>query len=131
MDRLRDWARAIKRDVVALYLAARDPRVPWLAKVVAICVAAYALSPIDLIPDFIPILGYLDDLIIVPLGILLAVRLVPDDVMADLRSKADMHSTLPKSRAAAIMVVAIWMAGAAVISWWWLKGDITGNGTPM
>ncbi|MCQ0090298.1 DUF1232 domain-containing protein [Roseovarius sp. M141] len=131
MDQLRDWARTIKRDVVALYLAARDPRVPWLAKVVAIGVVAYALSPIDLIPDFIPVLGYLDDVILVPLGILLAVRLVPDDVMADLRSKADLHSTLPKSRAAAIAVVVIWMAVAAAISWWWFKGDITANGTPM
>lgn len=131
MDRLRDWARTIKCDVVALYLAARDPRVPWLAKVVAVCVVAYALSPIDLIPDFIPVLGYLDDLILVPLGILLAVRLVPDDVMADLRSKADLRPTLPKSRAAAIAVVIIWMAVTAAISWWWFNGDITANSTPM
>ncbi len=131
MDQLRDWARTIQRDVVALYLAARDPRVPRLAKLVAVCVVAYALSPVDLIPDFIPVLGYLDDVILVPLGILLAVRLVPGDVMADLRSKADLHSVLPKSRAAAIMVVAIWMAVAAAISWWWFKGDITANSTPM
>lgn len=88
-DRLRHWARTIKRDVVALYLAARDPRVPWYAKAVAACVAAYALSPIDLIPDFIPVLGYLDDVIIVPLGILLTVRLVPAHVMAELRGEAE------------------------------------------
>mgnify|MGYP003123889751 CR=1 FL=1 len=118
LDRLRDWARAIKRDVVALYLAARDPRVPRLAKVVAACVVAYALSPIDLIPDFIPVLGYLDDAIFVPLGILLAVRLVPGDVMADLRSKADLHMTLSKSRAAVITVVVIWLAAAIAIGWW-------------
>src|SRR3546814_19345602 len=82
-DRLRHWARTIRRDVVALYLAARDPRVPWYAKALAACVAAYALSPIDLIPDFIPVLGYLDDVILVPLGILLAVRHVPAHVMAE------------------------------------------------
>ena len=85
---LKRWASAIKRDVVALWLAARDPRVPWLAKAVAAAVAAYALSPIDLIPDFIPVLGYLDDAVLVPLGILLAVRLIPAPVMADLRAKA-------------------------------------------
>jgi uncharacterized membrane protein YkvA (DUF1232 family) len=74
MERLRRWARSIKRDVVALYSAGRDPRVPWFAKAVAVAVAAYALSPIDLIPDFIPILGQVDDLLILPLGILLAVN---------------------------------------------------------
>ena len=73
LQRVKQWARAIKRDVVALWLAARDPRVPWFAKVLAGAVAAYALSPIDLIPDFIPVLGYLDDLLIVPLGILATV----------------------------------------------------------
>ena len=79
--RMRRWAKAIKRDVHALYLSARDPRVPWYAKAVALAVAAYALSPIDLIPDFIPILGYLDDIILVPLGILLAVRLIPPEIL--------------------------------------------------
>lgn len=89
LQQLKDWARTIKRDVVALWLAARDPRVPWHAKAVAGMVAAYALSPIDLIPDFIPVLGYLDDIVIVPLGILLAVRLIPGEVMADLRRAAE------------------------------------------
>ncbi|HYE80217.1 MAG TPA: YkvA family protein, partial [bacterium] len=79
---LRGWAHGIKRDVVALYLAARDPRVPWYAKAAAGCVAAYALSPIDLIPDIVPVLGYLDDLILVPVGILIAVKLVPMALMA-------------------------------------------------
>src|SRR6188768_3565060 len=88
LDRAKHWARAIKRDVIALWLAARDPRVPWYAKAVAAAVAAYALSPIDLIPDFIPILGYLDDLLIVPLGIMAAVSLIPEPVMADLRVTA-------------------------------------------
>ena len=85
---LRSWARTIKHDVVALYLAAVDPRVPRLAKIVAFSVAAYALSPIDLIPDFIPILGYLDDLVILPLGIMLAVKLVPADLMSEFRATA-------------------------------------------
>ena len=85
---LKGWARAIKRDVVALWLAARDPRVPWHAKVAAGAVAAYALSPINLIPDFIPVLGLLDDIIIVPLGILLVVRLIPAALMDELRQQA-------------------------------------------
>src|SRR5688572_24208632 len=84
--RLREWVRALKRDVHAIWLAARDPRVPWYAKAIAGCVAAYALSPIDLIPDFIPVLGYLDDLIIVPLGILLVVALIPPGIMAEHRA---------------------------------------------
>ena len=78
-NRLEDWARTIKRDVHALYLASRDPRVPWYAKALGVAVAAYALSPIDLIPDFIPVLGYLDDLIIVPLGIFAVIRMIPQD----------------------------------------------------
>ena len=88
IEQLRTWARGITRDVHALYLAARDPRVPWYAKAAAIAVAAYALSPIDLIPDFIPVLGHLDDIVIVPLGILLAVRLVPEDLMEEFRASA-------------------------------------------
>ena len=120
LDRLRGWARTVKRDVVALYFAVRDPRVPWVAKVVATCVVAYALSPIDLIPDFIPVLGYLDDLILVPLGILLTVHLVPADVMADLRTRADLRMALPKSRGAAIVVVSIWVVAIAAIAWWTL-----------
>lgn len=118
LNRLRDWARTIKRDVETLYLAARDPRVPWAAKLVAACVAAYALSPIDLIPDFIPMIGHLDDLILVPPGILLAVRLVPEDVMAELRAEAERRVTRPTNRTAAIVFIAIWFVGAAVFVWW-------------
>lgn len=88
INKIKQWARDIKRDVVALYIAGGDARTPWHAKVVAVAVAAYALSPIDLIPDFIPVLGYLDDLIIVPLGIMLAIRLIPADLMAEFRSDA-------------------------------------------
>lgn len=116
--RLRRWARTIERDVVALYLAARDPRVPWYAKAVAACVAAYALSPIDLIPDFIPVLGYLDDVIILPLGIFLAVRLVPADVIVELRDEAEKCAERPVSRTGAIVIAAIWLAAAAALAWW-------------
>src|SRR5262249_28349386 len=109
LQRLRDWARGIKRDVHALYLAARDPRVPWYAKAVALAVAAYALSPIDLIPDFIPVVGYLDDLIIVPLGILLAVQLTPADILAEPRLAASEAAERPTSRTAAMVIIAIWI----------------------
>jgi uncharacterized membrane protein YkvA (DUF1232 family) len=120
--RLRSWAREIKRDVHALYLCARDPRVPWYAKAVALAVAAYALSPIDLIPDFIPVLGYLDDAIIVPLGILLAVRLIPADVLAEHRASAAEAGERPVSRTAAIVIITIWvslalLAGTALVKY--------------
>src|ERR1043165_3053854 len=85
LEQWRQWSRTIRRDAHALYLAARDPRVPWYAKALAIAVAAYALSPIDLIPDFVPVLGYLDDLVIVPAGIALVIRLIPAPIMAEHR----------------------------------------------
>ena len=115
--KLKDWARCIKRDVHAIYLAARDPRVPWYAKALALCVAAYALSPIDLIPDFIPVLGYLDDLIIVPLGILAVVQLIPPEIMAEHRATAAMASARPVSRSGAVVIVLIWIASIAIIAW--------------
>lgn len=115
--RLKDWARIIKRDVVALWFAARDPRVPKVAKAVAAAVAAYALSPIDLIPDFIPVLGYLDDVLLVPLGILLAVRLIPPPLMADLRAKASARGR-PTSKAGLFAVVTIWLAAVALTAWY-------------
>lgn len=116
-NRLRDWARALKRDVVAVYLAARDPRVPWYAKGVALAVAAYALSPIDLIPDFIPVLGYVDDLLIVPLGILLVRRLIPDALFAEFRVAASAVSERPVSRVAAVVIVTVWLGVAALVAW--------------
>lgn len=115
IGRLRQWAGALRRDVIALWLAARDPRVPWHAKAVAAAVAAYALSPIDLIPDFVPILGLVDDLLIVPLGILLAVRLIPVDVMASLRAQAADRAR-PASRAGMIAILAIWLAAASAVA---------------
>lgn len=114
--RLRQWARAIKRDVIALYLAARDPRVPWHAKALSAAVAAYALSPIDLIPDFIPVLGYLDDLIIVPLGILAAVRLIPPDLMAEHRAAAAAIAARPVSRTGAAVIIIVWIAAALLVA---------------
>ena len=115
---LKDWARGLKRDVAALWLALRDPRVPWVAKAVAAVVVAYALSPIDLIPDFIPVLGYLDDLLLVPLGILLAVRLIPADLMAEFRAAAARQAVRPTSRAGAVVVGAIWAVLAGLLVWW-------------
>ena len=118
LARLREWARLIKRDVVALYLAAGDPRVPWHAKALAAAVAAYALSPIDLIPDFIPVLGYLDDLLIVPLGIWLAARMIPPQIMAEHRVTAAATTARPTSTAGAIAIIAIWLGLTALACWY-------------
>ena len=115
-QRLRTWARTLKTETYALALAARDPRVPWYAKAAAAAVAAYALSPIDLIPDFVPVLGYLDDLLIVPLGILLAARLVPAALMAEFREEA-LRRERPTSRAGVALVVAFWLAASAWLIW--------------
>ena len=115
LQKTKAWARAIKRDVVALWLAARDPRVPWFAKAIAGTVAAYALSPIDLIPDFIPVFGYLDDLLIVPLGIVLAVKLIPKPVMTELRAKA-LDQNRPTSRAGLVAVILIWLVSIALVA---------------
>ena len=116
--RLREWAREIRRHVHALYLAARDPRTPWYAKVLALQIAAYALSPIDLIPDFIPVLGYLDEVVLLPLAVLLAVRLVPAEAMAEHRAAALAAEARPVSRAGAALVVALWLLAAAALLWW-------------
>src|ERR1700726_701123 len=101
---IKIWARGLRREGPAVYLAAHDPRVPWHARILAIAVAGYALSPIDLIPDFIPVVGLVDDLIILPLGIWLVLSLIPEDVMAEYRAKADEAATRPRSNAAAIAV---------------------------
>jgi uncharacterized membrane protein YkvA (DUF1232 family) len=116
IDTWRRWARHLKTEVYALYLAYRDPRVPWYARVVAACVVAYAFSPIDLIPDPIPILGYLDDLVIVPLGMALALRLIPPVVMAECRerARAGLEGGRPVSWIAATVIVLIWLALAAL-----------------
>lgn len=114
--KLKTWARRIKTNTFALYLACRDPRTPWYAKVFAGVVVAYAFSPIDLIPDFIPVLGYLDDLILLPLGLLIAVRLIPPDVFAACKQQAEtrLSGDKPVSRSAAIVIVIIWLLLALV-----------------
>jgi uncharacterized membrane protein YkvA (DUF1232 family) len=116
LDTLRQRARSLKRDAYALHLASRDPRTPWYAKVLAGLVLAYALSPIDLIPDFIPVLGYLDDLVIIPAGLLLVARLIPREVLTEARGRADVSMQLPSSHATAVVVVIIWLL-AAVFIW--------------
>ncbi|TPJ74733.1 YkvA family protein [Mesorhizobium sp. B2-6-2] len=120
-DSAKQWARGIKRDVVALWIAARDPHVPWYAKATAGAVAAYALSPVDLIPDFIPIIGYLDDLVIVPVGIMLAVKLVPADLMQEFREEA-VRREKPVSKAGLAFMIALWVLAALALTWlFWPK----------
>jgi len=114
---LKQWARAVRTDLVALWIAGRDPRVPWYAKALAILVAAYALSPLDLIPDFIPVLGYVDDLIIVPLGIVLVVRLIPEPLMREFRLEAVKRQERPKSYSGAAVIAAIWVLVVGWVAW--------------
>ena len=117
VERLKRWARRLKVEVHALYLAYKDPRVPWYARVFAAVVVGYAFSPIDLIPDPIPVLGYLDDLILIPLGVALAIRMIPPQVLAECREEARETTDRPVSRVAAVVVVAIWIALAALAVW--------------
>ncbi len=114
---LKQRARRLKADTYALYLAYHDPRTPWYARVVVACVVVYALSPIDLIPDFVPVLGYLDDLILVPLGIALALRLISEPVMTECRERAReaMAEGRPVSRLDAAIIVAVWLICALVV----------------
>jgi uncharacterized membrane protein YkvA (DUF1232 family) len=116
-ERLKRWAGTLKRDVHALYLASRDPRVPWYAKAIGIAVAAYAASPIDLIPDFIPVIGYLDDLIIVPLGIALVIRLIPPEIMEEHRALAIKARERPVSWRAAGVIVTVWALAIGATVW--------------
>jgi len=116
-EKLKSWARRVKTDVIALSLAMRDNRTPLLAKLMAVCVVTYALSPIDLIPDFIPVLGYLDDILLVPLGIILTVRLIPSVLMSEFRERAIAHERLASSRKGALIVIMLWVVGATVLGW--------------
>ncbi|MBD2307240.1 DUF1232 domain-containing protein [Chroococcidiopsis sp. FACHB-1243] len=111
LDKLKQQARYLKAELYALYLAYRDPRVPWYAKIFVACVVGYAFSPIDLIPDPIPLLGYLDDLILVPLGIALAIRMIPANVMAEYRQQARLNQQRrkPTNWVAAGVIVSIWL----------------------
>lgn len=118
--RLKECVRHLKGETFALYLAARHPGTPWYAKAFVAGVVAYAFSPIDLIPDFIPVLGYLDDLILVPLGIAVAIRMIPPAVLAEcrVRAQAMMADGKPKSRIAAIVIIGIWILVAALFTLW-------------
>lgn len=110
-------ARVLKRDAYALYIAARDPRVPWYAKVFLGLVLAHTFSPIDLVPDFIPVLGYLDDVIVTSLGIVLALKMIPPEVMVEARQQSEelLRQGKPMSRAGAMMVIAIWLIIIAIV----------------
>lgn len=120
MVALRDWAKRLKHETYALYLAGRDPRTPWYAKLLALAIAAYAASPIDLIPDFIPVLGYLDDLILVPAGIWLVLKLIPAEVMAEARRRSAemMEAAAAMGRKAAAVIVLLWLLAALLCGLW-------------
>jgi len=117
LSRLKILARGLTRDGHAIYLASRDPRVPWYAQALAIAVAAYALSPIDLIPDFIPVVGYLDDLIILPFGVWLVVSLIPEEVMVECRAKADAAGRRPVSKAGLVTIIMLWILATMTLGW--------------
>jgi uncharacterized membrane protein YkvA (DUF1232 family) len=120
MSALRERLRALKCEALTIWFAARDPRMPWLPRLLALGVAAYAFSPIDLIPDFIPVLGLLDDLVIVPLGIALALKFTPAAVLDDARRKAEVAANKPISRVAALVIALVWialLAGLAYVLW--------------
>jgi uncharacterized membrane protein YkvA (DUF1232 family) len=117
----RREARELKRQSLVVYFAARDPRTPIAVRLLALCIAAYALSPIDLIPDFVPVLGYLDDLVIVPLGVALVIRLIPQDVAAAAKERAAQALDRPVSYAAAAFIVALWLVAALFVGRWALS----------
>jgi uncharacterized membrane protein YkvA (DUF1232 family) len=116
IELLRTWARHLRSETYALYLAYKDPRTPWYAKILVAFVVAHTFSPIDLIPDFIPVLGYLDDLIITPVGLWLALKLIPPEVMDEARRQAKEHIEISGviSRGGMLMVVGLWVAGIAL-----------------
>ena len=128
MWRIETWkqkARELRTETYALYLAVKDPRVPWYAKFSAVCVVAYALSPIDLIPDFIPVLGYVDDLILIPLGIALTIKMIPPDVLAE--CKANAHLKVPQGKflgwIGAILVLALWVVIIFAVVLWFSRPE--------
>ncbi|HWS81499.1 MAG TPA: DUF1232 domain-containing protein [Rubrobacter sp.] len=117
IGRLKRWAQRLRVEIYALYLVYKDPRVPWYARAFAAVVVAYAFSPIDLIPDPIPVLGYLDDLVIIPLGVALAIKMVPPRVLAECREEARGVEDRPVGKVAAVVVVAVWISLAALAVW--------------
>ena len=120
LESVKNRVHHLRQETYALYLAARHPHTPWYAKLVVAAIVAYALSPIDLIPDFVPVLGYLDDLILIPLGIVLAIKLVPPEVLTECRTRAQeaVANGKPVSRVAAIVIVGIWMLILALCALW-------------
>jgi uncharacterized membrane protein YkvA (DUF1232 family) len=124
--RVRGWADNLRRDIHAVYLASRDPRVPWYAKALALLIAAYAASPIDLIPDFIPVLGHLDDVILVPLGIWLLLRLIPSDLLDEHRRVAEATAGRPTDWRVGVVFVVIWAIALAFVARWMI--DLFGGG---
>lgn len=120
---LRNAARRLKQEALTVYFVARDPRTPWALRLLALAVAAYAASPIDLIPDFIPVLGYVDDLLLLPLAVWLILRLAPAAVLDDSRARAARLAARPTSRAAALCIVALWLAALGGLGYWWLAQD--------
>lgn len=120
LARLRRWARAVKRDAILLWLAARHPRVPVVAKLLAAAIAAYAFSPIDLIPDVIPVIGFLDEVILLPGLVWLTLRLIPPPLRVELRAAAEGIAARPVSRAGAVAIVVAWIAAAGLVAWWLL-----------
>ena len=120
MEKIKAWAKNLKRQIFILYFAYRDERVPWYVKLFTACIVAYAFSPIDLIPDFIPILGYLDDVIILPLGIMFALKMIPKDVISDCEVKANemMKNGKPKNWIVGSLIIFIW---SVIILWIILK----------
>ncbi len=117
---LRGWARQLKQQLLTLHFAVRDPQTPWYAKALALLVLCYALSPIDLIPDFIPVLGYLDDLILVPIGIALTLAMIPPEARERARAQAASATVrLPKSRIGLVLIVAIWVLSGFAFAVWY------------
>ncbi|UYO02799.1 YkvA family protein [Paenibacillus sp. PSB04] len=117
MEQLKAWAKQLKRQVFVLYYAYRDKRSPWYAKLFSMCVVAYAFSPIDLIPDFIPVIGYADDLVLIPLGVLAAIKMMPGEVIEDAKKKADarMNQGKPVNWTAGVLIILLWAAVLAAV----------------
>lgn len=123
LARLKLRARNLKAETYALYLAARDPRTPWYAKVLITCIVAYAFSPIDLIPDFVPVLGYLDDLVLIPMGVAFVIKLVPPHILTECRTRARETIQNKKHRnwIAGVVIIVIWVLAAALCIKWFYE----------
>jgi uncharacterized membrane protein YkvA (DUF1232 family) len=117
---IKKWARATRRESIALWLASRDARTPWYAKLFAALILLYALSPIDLIPDFIPVIGFLDEMLLLPAAIWLALKMIPGEVMVEARERAAEVEARPRSMLGAVLIVLVWVGAAAATGWYFL-----------